>query len=184
MPSAKASRTSKPKNSIAQDLRDLRKRVKQLEKKVDEKDREIRKISIHRSEVIDEFELLQNMLKKMGTTHDMIEQISRAKAFGPSGKTEDQVGVDVFSYRDRMILLNRIDIYRLFLTIVIVSSELKYPRKLDNKEESELQDFIKDLDKFETLILNTGDNEEQIWETGRDCEKRILDIFNKFFSLK
>ena len=184
MPSAKPAKTPKPKPTLKQELRDLRKRVKQLEKKVDVKDRELRKVSIHRSEVLEEFDLLQNMLKKMGTTQDMIERISRAKGLEPSGKVEGESKVDVFSYRDRMILLNRIDIYRLFLTIIIVSSELHYPRNLNKNEESELQSFIKDLDKFETLILNTGGDEEQIWETGRDCERRILDIFNKFFSLK
>ena len=188
MPGAKAKVKVKPKSNIGQELRELRKRVKNLEKALDVKDREIREISISRTEVVQEFGLLKETLSKLGTTQAMIEKLSKLRDIQVASKDGEGEGKGEteleFSYRDRMILLNRIDIYRLFLTIIIVSSKLKYPRKLNKKEESDLKKFINDLDKFETLILNMNINDDKIWETGRDCEKRILHIFNEFFCLK
>jgi hypothetical protein len=175
---------SKPKNNFKNRFEALQKRVAKLEKALQDKDREIREISIRRSEVIEEFAMLRDMLKKLGTTQDMIERISITKGMESAGKIGEKSEEQIFSYKDRMILLNRIDIYRLFLTIIIVSSEVRYPRKLNNKEEKELQKFIKDLEKFETLILNSRIDEDKVWDTGRDIEKRILIIFNQFFSPK
>jgi DNA-binding protein H-NS len=172
---------SKPKNNTKTQLQALQKRVTKLEKAVKEKDREIREISIRRSEVIEEFAMLRDMLKKLGTTQDMIERVSKAKGMETAGEKGEG---PVFPYKDRMILLNRIDIYRLFLTVIIVSSELRYPRKLSSKEEKDLQKFITDLEKFETLILNASIDEDKVWNTGRNIEKRILNIFNQFFSMK
>lgn len=175
---------SKSKNNTKTQIQALQKRVTKLEKAVKEKDREIREISIRRSEVIEEFAMLRDMLKKLGTTQDMIERVSKAKGMETAGELGEKGEGPVFSYKDRMILLNRIDIYRLFLTVIIVSSELRYPRKLNSKEEKDLQKFIKDLEKFETLILNASIDEDKVWDTGRNIEKRILDIFNEFFSMK
>jgi hypothetical protein len=177
--------TTKPKskNNTKDEILKLQKRVTKLEKAIQEKDREIREISIRRSEVIEEFAMLRDMLKKLGTTQDMIQRISKTKGMEIDGDAGAKGDVPFFSYKDRMILLNRIDIYRLFLTVIIVSSELRYPRKLSNKEEKELQKFIKDLETFETLILNASIEEDKVWDTGRDIEKRILDIFHKFFSI-
>ena len=174
----------KPRNNTKNELQALQKRVTKLEKALQDKDREIREISIRRSEVIEEFAMLRDMLKKLGTTQDMIERISKTKGMETAaGEVGAEGEPPTFSYRDRMILLNRIDIYRLFLTIIIVSSELRYPRKLNSKEEKELQKFIKDLEKFETLILNSSIDEDKVWDTGRDIEKRILDIFHDFFGM-
>jgi hypothetical protein len=173
----------KPKNNTKDQILKLQKRVTKLEKAINEKDREIREISIRRSEVIEEFAMLRDMLKKLGTTQDMIERISKTKGMEAAGDDGVKGELPLFSYKDRMILLNRIDIYRLFLTVIIVSSELRYPRNLSSKEEKELQKFIKDLEKFETLILNANIDEDKVWDTGRDIEKRILDIFHQFFSM-
>jgi hypothetical protein len=86
-------------------------------------------------------------------------------------------------YRERMILMNRIDIYRLFITVIIISAEIKYPRKLTSVEERELKIFIEQLNEFENMVLNLNINEHNIWEKGKTCEKQILQLFTNFFKV-
>lgn len=87
------------------------------------------------------------------------------------------------TYRERMILMNRIDIYRLFITVIIISSEIKYPRPLSSIEERELKMFIEELNKFENMVLDLKINENMIWDKGRTCEKQILQLFSNFFKV-
>jgi hypothetical protein len=79
--------------------------------------------------------------------------------------------------------MNRIDIYRLFITIIIISSEIKYPRVLTNVEEKELKEFINELTGFENLVLDLNIDENVIWEKGKVCEKQALQLFSRFFNL-
>lgn len=88
-----------------------------------------------------------------------------------------------YSYRERMILMNRIDIYRLFSTVIIVSSQIKYPRKLTNIEEKELKEFITNLTEFEDLVLDLNIDDNLIWEKGKVCEKQALQLFTRFFNI-
>lgn len=79
--------------------------------------------------------------------------------------------------------MNRIDIYRLFITVIIISSEIKYPRPLSSIEERELKMFIEELNKFENMVLDLKINENMIWDKGRTCEKQILQLFSNFFKV-
>ena len=72
------------------------------------------------------------------------------------------------TYRERMILMNRIDIYRLFITVIIISGEIKYPRALTSVEERELKVFIEQLNEFENMVLDLNINESIIWEKGKN----------------
>ena len=87
------------------------------------------------------------------------------------------------SYRERMILMNRIDIYRLFITVIIISGVIKYPRALTTVEERELKVFIEELNEFENMVLDLKINENAIWDKGKTCEKQILQLFSKFFKV-
>jgi hypothetical protein len=88
-----------------------------------------------------------------------------------------------YSYRERMILMNRIDIYRLYTTVIILSSQIRYPRALTDIEEKELREFIKELSEFENLVLDLNNEEDIIWEKGKVCEKQAIQLFNRFFNI-
>ena len=91
-------------------------------------------------------------------------------------------GKDKYSYRERMILMNRIDIYRLYVTVIIISSKMKYPRALTIVEERELKMFIEELSELENMILDQQLDANAIWDQGKVCEKQILGLFNTFFN--
>lgn len=88
-----------------------------------------------------------------------------------------------YSYRERMILMNRIDIYRLFVTIIIISSQIKYPRAITKPEENDLKTFIDELNEFENLLLDLNMDENLIWEKGKVCEKHAIQLFTRFFNI-
>jgi hypothetical protein len=88
-----------------------------------------------------------------------------------------------YSYRERMILMNRIDIYRLFVTVIIISSQIKYPRAITKPEENDLKTFIEELNEFENLLLDLNLDENLIWEKGKVCEKHAIQLFTRFFNI-
>ncbi len=175
-----------------------------LECALEEKDRELREVSIRRSEFMQQLDMIRNMLSstqlRTGFT-DLCEEVSirstkskkgepKAKAEGSKDKPTmlDKLKPDKLeflggnSYRTRMILMNRIDIYRLFITVMIISSKIKYPRILTKIEERELKMFIDELAEFENMLLNLDINENVVWEKGKVVEKQILQLFTKFFN--
>jgi hypothetical protein len=88
-----------------------------------------------------------------------------------------------YSFRERMILMNRIDIYRLFATTIILSSKIKYPRAITNVEEKELKYFINNLAEFENLVLDLNIDENVIWDRGKVIEKQAIQLFTRFFNI-
>jgi hypothetical protein len=252
--------------TIENKLLKLEQRIKELEDKLDEKDRELREISINRAEFVQQLNMIYTMLKKVRFSVGSGELVKRAlgleqtpipaekdsaeiemqKEIAKEDETESDIGkssqeskedvnlsVDVktiskepdsdntvvvkkddgegdlkvlkgttghldvisslepekleflgkYSYRERMILMNRIDIYRLYTTVIILSSQIKYPRTLTDIEEKELRDFIKELSEFENLVLDLNVEEDLIWEKGKVCEKQAIQLFNRFFSI-
>jgi hypothetical protein len=204
--------------------------VEQLEDALEEKDRELREVSILRGEYVHQLNQIRNLLKKASLaseedslTHSHSEQSTlevvepktdtAAKAQAQGRKTkeikpqeakkaspkmnlkkkleliealepEKMDMSEADSYRERMILMNRIDIYRLFITVIIISGVIKYPRELTNVEERELKMFIDELNEFENMVLDVNINENEIWEKGKTCEKQILQLFTHFFKYK
>jgi hypothetical protein len=108
------------------------------------------------------------------------EKLELIEAFEPEKLEMAEAG----AYRERMILMNRIDIYRLFITVIIISGEIKYPRALTSVEDRELKMFIDELNEFENMVLDVHMNENAIWEKGKTCEKQILQLFTSFFKYK
>jgi hypothetical protein len=187
---------------------------------LEQKDRELREVSILRGEFIQQLDIIRNLLNKTTLRppvyHELDSRIEQYKldefgqkttkkrsdktTKGSKGKkTKKDLGkpmevLDSFesdrreltgtdSYRERMILMNRIDIYRLFITVIIISSEIKYPRPLSTIEERELKMFIEELNKFENMVLDLKINENMIWDKGKTCEKQILQLFSNFFKV-
>ncbi len=210
-------------------LKTLELRVAELERSLDEKDRELREVSINRAEFVQHLNTIYNLLRsthKNKQSSKIVESIinidkkfkqtkytaeigkEKAEESKKSGKKPTKHDLKVigkgsdkkknildilepdrleflgkYSYRERMILMNRIDIYRLFITIIIISSEIKYPRVLTNIEEKELKEFINELTEFENLVLDLNLDENVIWEKGKVCEKQALQLFSRFFNL-
>ena len=88
-----------------------------------------------------------------------------------------------YSYRERLILMNRIDIYRIYVTLIILSSQIRYPRALTDIEEKEMKNFIDELSEFEDLVLDLNIEDDIIWEKGKVCEKQATQLFSRFFNI-
>jgi len=189
----------------------LKNRINKLEKALDEKDRELREISIHRSEFIQQIDKLKKMLsttRLKAASPKVVSQALEMKHKDKKSTVKKDKKVDLkvgnasaklgfldvietdkidflgkYSYRERMILMNRIDIYRLYITVIILSSEIKYPRVLLKTEQQELKMFIEELNEFESMILDLNVDENILWEKGKNCEKQILQLFSNFFNL-
>jgi hypothetical protein len=214
---------SSKKIDIEYELTTLKKRVKQLEDALDEKDRELREVSISRAEFVQELNEIRNILRtehlkpgmkdqdkqeiserlqispKLSSTEIYMKKLKKGDAGKKDKKDKKQKKegnehldasepdrIDLmgkYSYRERMILMNRIDIYRLFITVIIISSEIKYPRILSKIEEGELKLFINELSEFENMVLDLRTNENALWEKGKTCEKQILQLFTNFFKV-
>ena len=213
-------------------------RLTKLEHALEEKDRELREVSLHRAEIIQQLDIIQDVLKasellpKTGLSKiykdeaiQTLDQFSTGDSPGDKKEKKGKVSKDAkgkakikgkdavikqvdfkdklhmleafegdkkdlsdfkskYSYRERMILMNRIDIYRLFTTVMIISSEIKYPRVLTKIEERELRLFIEELNDFENLILDLNANDNLLWEKGKVCEKQILQLFSSFYNKK
>jgi len=220
-------------DEVKQALEALTARVTTLESALEEKDRELRELSIQRAEFVHQLNHLHDVIKtiqfkskqdefvvtKPGQQHSQqtingeetpLDVVSIIDAEDANIDTDlsamisekgigkkDEEGILKFymsdtekldlpkgsSYRDRMILMNRIDIYRLFTTVMIISSEIKYPRKLTKIEERELKMYIEELSEFENMILDLSIDENKIWERGKVCEKQILQLFTSFFNV-
>jgi hypothetical protein len=210
---------------LLSELTALKTRVGKLEDALEEKDRELREVSIRRGEYVQHLNTIQNLLKKailrpqlmdQARSHgeqsklEVIEPKAPVKSSGKTltdemvkkngsdtsiPKTEDSLEVvesvdmdkleltEDQTYRERMILMNRIDIYRLFITVIIISGEIKYPRALTSIEEREVKVFIEQLNEFENMVLDMNINENIIWEKGKTCEKNILQLFTNFFKV-
>jgi hypothetical protein len=231
-----------------------------MEDKLDEKDRELREVSINRAEFVQQLNMIYTMLKKARFHVNSGELVKRAlgleqkplttevekketkieketeidnakldqenkeavnlsvdvkevfrrpdtdelvvvkkddekKGEKTLGKDSHQLGVisdlqpekfeflGKYSYRERMILMNRIDIYRLYTTVIILSSQIRYPRALTDVEEKELLEFIKELSEFENFVLDLNIEDDIIWEKGKVCEKQAIQLFNRFFNI-
>ncbi|WP_455392664.1 hypothetical protein [[Eubacterium] cellulosolvens] len=207
------------------ELTAIKARMSKLETALEEKDRELRELSILRGEYVQHLNSIRNLLKKAILRPQLIDGLSsrleqskldvvepelarKAKEDRaqtkltekdekisneqPESGTVDVVkAIDLDrvdpsaeqTYRERMILMNRIDIYRLFITVIIISGEIKYPRALTPVEERELKMFIEQLNEFENMVLNLNENENTIWEKGKSCEKDILQLFTNFFKV-
>lgn len=214
---------SSKKIDIESELTTIKKRVKQLENALDEKDRELREVSISRAEFVQELNEIRNILRtehltptlrdqdeqkiseklqispKLSSAEIYIKKTKKgdAKKKDKKDKKQKKEGVEYldtlepdridlmgkYSYRDRMILMNRIDIYRLFITVIIISSEIKNPRILSKIEEGELKLFINELSEFENMVLDLRTDENALWEKGKICEKQILQLFTNFFKV-
>jgi hypothetical protein len=222
-------------------IKDLEKRTIALETKLEEKDRELREISINRAEFIQQLDLIYKMLqntRKQSFVSRILNDELEKPASDESDKDQakqvmlelksnnDDVDLEIhdkqdkqleglintkpqknlkpksepldlisimepnkleflgkYSYRERMILMNRIDIYRLYITVIILSSQIKYPRALTNIEEKEIKEFIDELSEFENIVLDLNAEEEIIWEKGKVCEKRATQLFSRFFNI-
>jgi hypothetical protein len=140
------------------------------------------KLDVIDSEPIDP--VSDDSIKGEAVTKLEIKPEDREKLQPPHKQSsEDIMLTDERTYRERMILMNRIDIYRLFITVIIISSEIKYPRVLSTVEERELKMFIEELNEFENMLLDTKVNPNLIWEKGKTCEKQILQLFTNFFKV-
>jgi hypothetical protein len=218
-------RQSVSAKELLSELTAIKTRVAKLENALEEKDRELREVSILRGEYVQHLDTIRNLLKqailrpqlmdklrphgeqskleviepkasekKLGTR--VSEEIVTKKAeepsiAGASGELDvvESMNLDKLdlmesqTYRERMILMNRIDIYRLFITVIIISGEIKYPRALTSVEERELKLFIDQLNEFEYMVLDMNANENYIWEKGKTIEKHILQLFTDFFKV-
>jgi hypothetical protein len=221
--------TSETMDTIENKLLKLELRIKELEDKLDEKDRELREVSINRAEFVQQLNMIYNMLKKARFYVGSGELVKRAlgldqktisngtetteleilkendKEIEIKDESEKDLKSNVeptdqfdgisnlepekleflgkYSYRERMILMNRIDIYRLYTTVMILSSQIRYPRTMTDIEEKELRDFIKELTEFENLVLDLNIEEDLIWDKGKVCEKQAIQLFNRFFNI-
>ncbi len=211
-------KSSKP--TLQSELNSLKSRMEKLENALEEKDRELREVTILRGEYIQQLNTIRNLLKK-ASIHPSITEIYRARGEQSTldvidvseqnkdsnkkvdknknifDKEDNKQTIEVLdplesekvdltgeqSYRERMILMNRIDIYRLFITVIIISGEIKYPRPLTKFEERELKMFIEELNEFENMVLDLNINEGVIWDKGKTCEKQILQLFTNFFKV-
>ena len=210
------------KNTSQSELESIKARVAKLEAALDEKDRELREMSILRGEYLEQLNTIRNLLNRTSIrpnlqailnsrqkqsklevmeskpietlSNDSIkdETISNLEIKPEDSEklqlphkldSEDIMLTDERTYRERMILMNRIDIYRLFVTVIIISSEIKYPRILSSVEERELKMFIEELNDFENMLLDLKVNPNMIWEKGKTCEKQILQLFTNFFKV-